>query len=246
MAKNATLVEIEKASPIPIYHQIKEGFVELINAGNLKPGDPLPSENQLSQHLQISPMTVRQAMKSLVDEGYILRERGRGTFVSQRRLRQQLGDLHGFTERMNSQHIKAEAKILRFEQVGVPRPVVELTHQHEWAMFTRIQRLRLADEQPIGIHDSYINGVDISYAELEQIGSLYHVLVNKGIVLDRGQEMLEATAATEEVARLLNVEIGFPLLKATRFSWDIHGHFVEYIVAFYHADLYQYVIQLKR
>ena len=237
---------IDKNSPVPIYHQLKQGYVDLIESGEIQPGELLPSENELSQLYQISSMTVRQAMKALVDEGYIHRERGRGTFVSQRRMKHQLAGIVGFSQDMEQRQVKPGSRILRVEPAAAPKEVVERTGLPADTRLTCISRIRLADEVPVGIHHSYLHGVSIERRELEQVGSLYALLDMKGVVLDEGEETLEAMAATPEQAALLEIEAGFPLLKARRFSWDVNGNFVEYVVALYHADLYQYTMRLKR
>jgi GntR family transcriptional regulator len=111
---------------------------------------------------------------------------------------------------------------------------------------TRIKRVRLADDVPVGIHDSFIYGVLITRTDLEHAGSLYRLLEQHDILLREGEETIEATAATGEEAELLNVAGGFPLLKTSRFSWAAAGTFVEYVVALYHADLYRYTLRLRR
>jgi GntR family transcriptional regulator len=237
---------LDKTSPVPIYHQIKEGVIRLIDDGVVKPGDLLPSENELSNAYQISPMTVRQAMKALVDEGYVQRERGRGTFVLQRPMRHQLSGLIGFSEDMQASQMQPGGTILEFDLVPPPTALLQRIPMASDIQLRRIKRVRFANEMPVGIHDSYLQGIDITREELEAEGSLYRLLDAKGMILDEGEEILEATVASAEEAQLLNVSTGFPLLRATRLTWDKDGNFVEFVVALYHADLYQYVIRLKR
>lgn len=238
--------EIDKNSPIPLYFQLKQGISTLIKTGRLAPGDALPSENELSEAYEISPMTVRQAMTELVNEGLIHRERGRGTFVSPRRMHHQLENLVSFSEDMRARQMTAGSRLLLIEQTTLPDGIAELVNVPPDAPCTRIKRVRLANEVPVGIHDSYLNGVSVTREELEQIPSLYELLESKGIFLNEGTETIEAVAASDEAAALLNVARGFPLLQATRLSWDTAGNFVEYVVALYHADLYRYTIRLKR
>jgi GntR family transcriptional regulator len=239
-------VKIDKNSPIPIYHQLKEGFVELIESGELQMGALLPSENQLSQHYQISSMTVRQAMKALADEGYIHRERGKGTYVAHRPLKHQLTGVVGFSQDMLRRNMKPGSELLRLESVLPPADVLERAGLAAGTHLTLLSRIRLADGMPVGIHHSYLHNVMFDAAELEAYGSLYTLLEAKGIVLDEGEETLEATIATAKEATMLHIPEGFPLLKARRFCWDVNGNFVEYVVALYHADFYQYTIRLKR
>ena len=238
--------EIDKSSPLPIYFQLSRGIQNLIRSGQLTPGDALPSENELSQAYHISPMTVRQGMAELVKEGYIHRERGRGTFVSLRRMQHQLENFVSFSESMRARELTPGSQLLLIEPTSPPGDVVDKVNISAPAKFTRIKRVRLANETPVGIHDSYLNGIPITPDELEQTPSLYELLESKGVFLNEGEETIEATCATEEIAALLNIEAGAPLLRAVRFSWDAAGNFIEYVVALYHADLYRYTIRLKR
>jgi GntR family transcriptional regulator len=91
-----------------------------------------------------------------------------------------------------------------------------------------------------------VNTLEITQEELVQTGSLYGVLGQHNIIIEVGEETIEAVAAQEEAATLLHVPLASPLLLTTRFSWDRDGRFVEYVVAFYHPDLYRYTIGLKR
>lgn len=75
---------IDKSSPLPIYYQIEEQLKKQIENGELKPNDSLPSEREFAERFEISRMTVRQAINNLVNDGYLYRQKGRGTFVSEK------------------------------------------------------------------------------------------------------------------------------------------------------------------
>src|SRR5256885_4107636 len=89
---------IYRNSPLPRYYQLKEIMRERVRAGEWQPGDLIPSERELSETYSISRMTARQAITDLVNEGLFYREQGRGTFVADNRITQQLLQLTGFTE----------------------------------------------------------------------------------------------------------------------------------------------------
>lgn len=237
---------MDKNSPVPIYFQLKQGIEKLIESGKLTVGEPLPSENELSRAFNISPMTVRRAMAELVNEGYIYRERGRGTFVARQRMQHQLESLVSFTEDIRHRNLHPSSRILAFELVTAPAPVIERCALPANTQMTRIKRLRLANNTPVGVHDSYICDAPITRQELEKFDSLYVLLESKGIVMDEGDEAIEAAAADAETAQLLKLQPGDPLLQTTRFSWNSAGDLIEYVVALYHADLYRYTVRLKR
>lgn len=244
---NTLPINIDKNSPLPIYYQLKQGIIELIAAGELEPGMCLPSENELAQTYKISPMTVRQAMTDLVNDGYIYREKGRGTFVSVRPVEHTLERLTGFSEDIQSRDMTPDSRILLIEEVSPPSEVMKRIELPEGTVMTHIKRVRLVNGKPVGIHNVYLLGVSIQREELEHYQSLYKLLEARGIQIREGEEAIEAVAATEEFAHLIpGVAVGSPLLQTTRFSWDASGKFIEYGRAQYRPDIYQYHIRLKR
>lgn len=74
--------KLDKNIPIPLYYQLKQQIIREITNNRLKPGDSIPTEEEFSRALNISRPTIRQALGELVNEGYIYRLKGKGTFVS--------------------------------------------------------------------------------------------------------------------------------------------------------------------
>jgi DNA-binding GntR family transcriptional regulator len=75
---------LDRESFVPLYRQIKDLVLDRIEHGDLANGDMIPSETQLGAAFKVSRLTVRQALYELRMEGYIIREKGRGTFVGGR------------------------------------------------------------------------------------------------------------------------------------------------------------------
>lgn len=240
---------IDKQSPIPIYHQLQGEIRQRILGGDLVPNERLPSENELSEQLDISPMTVRQAMGELVNDGLVYRERGRGTFVSPRppsNLEHQLTRLSSFSEDMRARDLRPESRILVFEPVPASTTIAEALDVDEGDDVLRIKRARLAEGQPVGIHDTYVRDVPLQRQELEAAGSLYTVFAQHNVTLAEGKEVFKAITADEELSQHLGVSVGAPLLQVTRTTVDIEGRPVEYVIATYRAELYEYTVRLKR
>ncbi len=240
-------ITIDKNSPLPMYHQLKQGIIELIKAGELERGTCLPSENELAREYKISPMTVRQAMADLVNAGYIYREKGRGTYVAERPVKHKLERLTSFSEDIAERKMTPGSRILLIETVPPPPEVLARVELPDRVMMTHIQRIRLFDDKPVGIHSVYLREIPIEREELERHQSLYKLLEARGIQIKEGEETIEAVAAARYFADLIpGVQVGDPLLQTTRFSWNSSGEFIEYGKAQYRADLYQYTIRLKR
>ena len=76
-------VPLNRTLYVPLYHQLKEILLRDIRSGKLKPDDRLPPEDQVAASYGVSVITVRRTLTDLATEGYIRRERGRGTSVAQ-------------------------------------------------------------------------------------------------------------------------------------------------------------------
>lgn len=239
-------LQVDKDSPIPIYVQLYEGMTALIVSGSLQPGDALPSETDFSRHFSISPMTVRQAMSELVNQGYIRRERGRGTFVAPRQLDHPLDRMVGFSEDMQSRQLVPGAKLLLLETIPAPEHIAKIAGLPLETPLLRLKRVRYANDEAVGIHDAYLYNIQISRKDLQKTPSLYVLLAQRGITLAEGIDTIDAVPASEEAAALLAVAPNAPLLQTTRISWDSENRFIEYVVAQYRADLYHYRIHLRR
>lgn len=237
---------INRESPVPIYYQLSQGIAELIKSGELVQEERLPSENDFASLYNIVPMTVRQAMNELVSEGYIYRVRGKGTFVAHRPLEHTLERLLSFSEDMQNRNLVPGSKILLFAEVSPSKRVAQKLNIQPGSPVLHLRRLRLANDEPVGLHDSYLTGVSFTRDELEVCGSLYAVLAKKEVVLTEGDDVIEALIADAQLGSLLKVRPGAALLRVLRTSYDSTGRTVEYVEATYRADFYRYAIHLKR
>jgi len=243
---NHLKMRFQRGGPLPLHHQLVEAFRKAILEGHLKPGDRLPSEPELVAQLGISRSTVRQAMAELVAEGLVYRYQGRGTFVAPRKFEHSLQQLVSFSEDIRSRGLKPGSKILFFDRVPVGPDIAPYLRIPPGKHVLRIYRLRLANDYPVGLHDSYISYTNIALHELESVGSLYELLESKGIILDEAEETIEAVAATIEQGRLLNLPPGAPLLLVSRVVYTPDRLPIEFVRAYYHPGLYRYIIRLKR
>ncbi len=239
-------LQLDRSSPVPIYHQVAETIKRLILSGALPPGQRLPSETELSSALHISPMTARQALTSLEAAGLIRRKRGIGSFVLARRFDRPLDHLVGFTQDMAARGVVSTSRILRFEPSTAPVEAVERGLIEAGMPMLRIKRLRFANDQPSALQDAYFSGVDFTREALEETGSIYGLLRTQGIAFEDGGETIDAVVASSEEATLLHVPENAPLLRTTLFARDEAGWLREFTLALYRADLYQFRAHLSR
>ncbi len=240
---------IYKHSPIPLYHQLKEIMREKIRSGEWKPGDLIPSERELSEQYSISRMTARQAVTELVNEGVFFREQGRGTFVAQRKITQQLMRLTGFTDDITARGQRPSTRVLCAEMRPADDATAERLQIYAGQPVVYLQRLRLADDEPLAIEVSHLSfrGCERLLEEDLEHQSLYRVLETRiALPLLEADQELEAGLAAEPDARLLQIPVGSPVLYTRRTSYTDRNRPVEFAKAVYRGNRYTFFSHLKR
>src|SRR5512134_1131741 len=141
---------------VPLYFQLKLHIEAQIRSGAWQPGDQVPSEAVLGEKFHVSRTTVRQALGELVNQGMLTRIQGKGTFVAHPRIRQRLTRLTGFTEDFQARLMKPVSQILRQEKEFALSRVASALRIAEGAPVIILERLRLADELPMGVEISLL------------------------------------------------------------------------------------------
>ena len=240
---------IYRNSPLPRYYQLKEIMRERIRTGEWKPGDLIPSERELGETYGISRMTARQAITDLVNEGLFYREQGKGTFVSRHKVTQQLMRLTGFTEDIRARGQQPGTKVLSAEMRAADETTAERLRVKPGQMIYCLQRLRLADGEPLAIELSQLSFVGcekLLEEDLEQ-HSLYRLLETKyGLSLMEAEQELEAGLAGNEDAQLLKIPVGSPVLFMRRTTYTDRNQPLEYAKSVYCGNKYTFYTHLKR
>ncbi|GEL45337.1 GntR family transcriptional regulator [Cellulomonas hominis] len=221
------------------YAWLKAVLVDHIDR-RLAPGDPVPSERELADGLDVSRMTARRALSELVAEGRIKRVPGRGSFVNEPTIRLPI-QLTSFTNDMQQRGYTSGARTL---DSGV-------VHADDWLSSNldvprghpvlRIVRLRTADNQPVAIERVHLNADVVPGLEHVDLTnrSLYSVLADRySIVFDGGRQSITARLVDPDDAGHLDLAAGSAVLHLVRTStW--RGRLVEYTVSAYRGDRYE-------
>ncbi|RXT04374.1 GntR family transcriptional regulator [Ammoniphilus sp. CFH 90114] len=239
---------INKNLPIPIYYQIEEGIKALIEQRELKPGDLIPSERELCEAYGISRMTVRQAVNNLVNDGYLVRQQGRGTFVSKGKMEQRLKGVTSFSEDMRARGMEPGTKLLSFERIQGSKSICEKFSVPEGTMIFEVKRVRLADGIPMAYEISYLPATLLPGFTLEVAeGSIYQFVENV-LMLEIGNahQVLEASLARGVECEILGLESGAPVLLIQRQTYLADGVPLEVVRSVYPGDRYKFVIDMQR
>ncbi len=241
---------IDPYASVPKYTQLAAILRKKIEDGEWAPRAVIPSERQLEMLYDVSRTTTREAVDLLVRQGYLYREHGRGTFVSPPKLQKGLMELTSFSEDLLKRGIQPGQIIRSISRVVPPPSILQKLELPAGAEVTRLERVRLGNEVPIGLQTSYLvlgEGQTLTREEMEAAGSLYNLLQEKfHIIPSAADETLEVTLATPEEAALLQIEAGAPLLLSERVLFSQDRRPVEFVKILYRGDRYRYYVRLTR
>ena len=240
---------IFRKSPLPRYYQLKEIMREKIRVGEWKPGDLIPSERELGELYGISRMTARQAIMELVNEGLFYREQGKGTFVSQHKITQQLIHLTGFTEDIKARGQRPGTRVLSAAMCPADEETASRLRIEVGQMIYCLHRIRLADGEPLAVERSHLSfsGCERLLEEDFAQHSLYRTLEAKyGIMLVEAEQELEASVVGEDEAHLLNLAVGSPVLLTRRTTYTERDMPAEYARSTYCGSKYIFYTSMKR
>lgn len=239
---------INKNSPIPIYYQLEELIKDSIEKGELRPGDSLPSEREYAEKYQISRMTVRQAFTQLVNEGYLHRLQGKGTFVSERKIEQPLQGLTSFTEDMRKRGMEPGSELLDLKIIPAPIQIATQLSIQEYDPVYEIKRIRLADQVPMALETTYISANLVKGITEEIVHQSLYAHIERQLVLkiDHATQVIESSIASQIEANYLNIHTGAPIMLIQRNTFLEDNTPVELVKSSYRADRYKFTIEMKR
>jgi GntR family transcriptional regulator len=240
---------LDKRHPIPLYYQLAELIRERIRGGELKPGDQLPSERELSEEAAISRMTARQAVAYLVREGVLTVKPGVGTFVAEPKLAHDALHLLSFTEEMMRQGGSASSRVLEQALIVPPLQVAAELNLPSDEMVVKIVRLRMSAQTPLLLETIFVPAALCPGLEQADLStqSFYALLEQDyGLRLNRIRQTIEATMANEYEAQLFSVEPGTPMILLEGVTYLDRDRPVEYVKAVYRGDRFKFELESRR
>jgi GntR family transcriptional regulator len=234
------------ASPTfsPLYRQIKELVLRSLDAGEWKPGEPIPSEVELSARFGVSQGTVRKAIDELAAEHLLVRRQGKGTFVaSHSEPITQFRFLRLYPN--DGEREQPESQLIDVRRVRAASEVARILDLKPGESVVLVRRLLAFGGQPIVLDEislpaAQFKGLDAQMLNAHQ-GSYYGLYEREfGTRMIRAEERIRAVAAEDEAASALGVQAGTPVLSVDRVAYTYGDRPVEFRRGLYRTDHHHY------
>ena len=243
------MADINHQSPIPLYAQVEAVLVSSIADGTFPAGSRIPKEEDLIEQFAVSRTTIRQTIQNLIRRGLVEIRRGKGTYVAHPKITQELTELSGFVEDMETLGRRASARVLDKKIVPANEEVAQHLGLATGSMVVRIQRVRLADEIPLSFDETYLPreiGEKVIENDLET-QPIFTLLEEKyNMPLIEAEYKLEATAADPVVARALGISVNSPIFQIERTSYCEGHQPIDYEKLHYRGDHIRFITRLAR
>jgi GntR family transcriptional regulator len=236
-------------SPPPLYERVESILAAGIADGSLPPETQLPAEERLIEQFKVSRTTVRKAIQNLIERGLVEVRRGKGTFVTQPKITQELTELTGFVEDIQALGRHPTARLLDKRIVAADEVVAHHLALAPGTLVVRLRRVRLADGVAVSFDETYLPrdiGEKVADNDLEA-EPVFSLLENRyDTPLVEAEYKLEAAAADPDAAQALQVPTGSPIFRIERTSYTTENRPVDYERLHYRGDLIRFVTRLAR
>ena len=209
------LKAINKATVKPLYAQVAENITQYIQDNSLKDGDPLPSQNELVNYFGVSEVTIRQALQRLKTEGIITRVQGKGTFVADSAIREQIAGVRSLEEKLAEQGINVHNRYVEsMETIPADRIRRDLELSPGEQTF-KIRRLKIVEDAVLALETRHFPreiASRFSFEDLKTIPFVSMLERHADTRVERIEFLTRADIALALEAEIMKIPLDSPLL----------------------------------
>ncbi|MGC5888575.1 GntR family transcriptional regulator [Enterobacter roggenkampii] len=232
----------------PMYRQIADALREKISAGELKPGDALPTESSLQEAFNVSRVTVRQALKLLTEEQIVESIQGSGTYVKEERVNYDIYQLTGFYEKLADRNVDTHSEVSTFEVLKADAKLAEKLNLSHDDKVWHVKRVRFIKQKPVNLEETWMPLAlfpDLTWEVMEN--SKYHYVEQiKKLVIDRSEQELVPIMPSEEAIAALSLDPTKPILEKVSRGFLKDGRVFEYSRNVFNTDDYKFTLVARR
>ena len=239
---------VKKKSGVPLYLQIHENLLQKIEERIWPEDTMIPTEAELCREYDVSNITVREAIRILVQDGRLSRTPGKGTFVTRQKLEQKLNRFFSFTRWALQNGLKPASRILRIETMDCDSHIAGHLALKEGDQVTRIERLRMGDSEPLTLEVIWISADTYPNLHLKDLSNipLNDILANDyNVLLMKAIESIEPSMSDEYVSHLLGIPRETLLLYVEHTAFTTSDRTVYFVTSFYRGDRVKFTIELS-
>lgn len=239
----------DASSRVPLYHQLYSSLKRGITSGEIVFGEQMPTEQQLSNALDISRITAKRAMDELASDGLIARQRGKGSYVTYKYSPEPVkAPLVGLLENLEDLGKHSLVKVISVEKVVPTESVRQTLSLDKKQEAIKIVRTRLDEEG--NVFAFYVSWTlphlkGFTKRKVERQTRL-SIIKENDISISKVEQTLGAQNADEFVANLLNVANNAALLELRRQHYDQNGNVLDILIGLYNPKLFQYSMVLDQ
>ncbi len=209
---------------IPRFETIKTHIETRINQGDLRPGDRVPSENQLCEQFEVSRMTARRALQALTDDGLLVRTPGLGSFVAEQRPIASMMEVRNIADEVQQRGHRYRAEILRMEKCRADEQQAWLLNVSPNSELFHSLIVHYEDDTPLQWEDRLVNpAMAPEYLQQDYSQCTPNAYLSRVAPLTEASHKIEAVVVDTRIAAALGIDLMAPCLQVSRRTWSAKG-----------------------
>lgn len=233
---------------IPMYRKIADTIREKIHTSEYKVGEALPTEAQLRDEFSVSRVTIRQALKLLIENEELESVQGSGTYVKENKVNYDIYQQSSFNEKWAHLNLATHSDVLTFEITQPSIAMAEHLNIGENERIIHVKRVRYLEDHPITVEETWMPlhlFPDLTFQVMEK--SKYDFIEKtKGMVIDRSEQEIIPVLPSEEIATLLDIDPEQPIIEKITRSFLTDGTVFEYSSNHFTSTDYKFTLIAKR
>ncbi len=235
-----------------LHKNVSDYIMQKINAGEWKKGDQIPREIDLCRQFSVSRSTVRAALMNLVNQGYLTRVKGKGTYISKPKMLEQTTIfIESFAQELLSRGLTVKTELLEFCLVPATPQLAQRMNIKPEEKLLKITRLRYADKAfdtgPVVLTTSYFPASFASFVQeynLEKT-AMFQVLKENGLERKVFEKEISVKILSEKECRLLGESKDALAVCISSMAWDQHERELEYSESNYPVDKNKFIFRIR-
>ncbi|MHA8109954.1 GntR family transcriptional regulator [Lactobacillaceae bacterium Melli_B4] len=236
---------LDKANALPLYVQVKEQIINNINSDIYPPGFKIPNEQQLQADFDVSRITIRRAISELEDSGYLVKQQGKGTFVTHPHVERDLLSLNAYTDFKNNRDERPKRNIISLLEIVADVKASNNLELQDEERVTKLERVLEVSK------DNY--GFEINYYPTSLFPNLIEKIHNDSSLTKilnedfhkfgkSSRKVLNVIKADQHLASLMNLSTGDNVYKVEKVTRDENNIPLYYSILYYDANKISFVI----